>query len=140
MLLNPIYSYNDATKVDHLFSILKYIASTIDVHRGWKLTAAAPKNNCITTRPLPRRLLEKCREFYHSDCLGLERLLLINKIHRVSQFCTCEHWISVQIHAFLYWSPKKPTTLLPRWLFKKPTAAASRCDVHLGKRPPPPWR
>jgi hypothetical protein len=29
-------------------------------------------------------LLEKSCEFYHSDCLGLELLLLIDKIRRVS--------------------------------------------------------
>ncbi len=29
-------------------------------------------------------LLEKCCEFYHSDCLVLEWLLLIDKIRRVS--------------------------------------------------------
>ncbi len=50
-------------------------------------------------------LLEKCREFYHSDCLGLDRLLLIDTIRRVSLFRTCEHWISVQKHVFLHCSP-----------------------------------
>jgi len=39
----------------------------------------------------PRWLLEKC--------FGLELLLLIDKICRVSECCTSEHWIYVEMHA-----------------------------------------
>ncbi len=48
-----------------------------------KQTRRGDKNR-KPTAPLPRWLLEKYCEFYHSDCLGLELLLLIDKIRRVS--------------------------------------------------------
>ncbi len=46
-----------------------------------KLTRRGDKNR-KPTAPLPQCFSEKCCEFYLRDCLGLERLLLIDKIHR----------------------------------------------------------
>jgi hypothetical protein len=55
-------------------------------------------------------------KIYFYDCFGLERWLITDKIRRVPDFCIYEHWIRVQIHAFLHYPPEiRAAATLPPW-------------------------
>jgi hypothetical protein len=58
----------------------RYRAAAIKTENLPRRCRAASKNYYTATAPLPRRLLEKCCEFYDCDYSGLELLSLIHKI------------------------------------------------------------